>query len=334
MRHRNAVPGGLAIALLVTAAGILSPTAVAVASSVGHESLAAPTWAAGRFLDYPGGRTDSSAQALGAVSCTSAGFCEALAGLNTPKAAEWNGSTWQVQPMPTPSGGSGLQMNAVSCTAPDACEAVGYYTNKIGAYQPVVEDWDGTAWSAQAVLAPGGKDSGDGMLNGLSCVTASACEAGGTYLLDGDVVTLAEVWHGHTWQQWPWAIPGTRRATSGRSPRRGTGRTGVRNRSPARAPHSTSWGCRARRQMPARPSVTARSWPRDGTARAGRLSPSRIQAAGASTAFPVPQLTTARRPATRAAPAASPIGGTGPPGRPSPCREAPVRAAPGVPRST
>jgi len=153
------------------------------------------------LLDHPGGRTASSAQALGAVSCTSGSFCEALAGINTPKAAQWNGTSWKVQSMPTPSGGSGLQMTAVSCTAQNACEAVGSYTNTIGAFQPVVEHWNGTAWSVQAVLAPGGKNSGDGRLAGVACVTASACEAVGTYLKGGGLVTLAEVWDGHTWQQ-------------------------------------------------------------------------------------------------------------------------------------
>ena len=109
--------------------------------------------------------------------------------------------------MPTPPGGSDPVLDGVSCTAADACEAVGYYTNSAGASQPVVENWNGTAWRVQATPSPGGTD-GDGRLFGVSCVTAHTCEAVGTYVSNGAPLTLAEVWNGSTWHQQQTPNPG------------------------------------------------------------------------------------------------------------------------------
>jgi hypothetical protein len=173
------------------------------------QAAAAPS-APGPLRGAPGGRAPGSGLGLSDVSCTSASFCEAIGGSNTALLAErWNGSTWTRQSMPAPSGGSGPQPAAVSCTAANACEAVGYFTNKIGATQPMVEHWNGTAWKVQAVLAPGGKDRGDGRLLGVSCPRTNFCEAVGAYLKNGfGPLTLAEAWNGTTWQQQPVPHPG------------------------------------------------------------------------------------------------------------------------------
>ena len=60
-------------------------------------------------------------------------------------------------PVPVPAGGSGGELNSVSCTAADSCEAVGTY-------------------SKEKVL-PAGDTSAP--LNGISCTAGPVCEAVG-----------------------------------------------------------------------------------------------------------------------------------------------------------
>jgi hypothetical protein len=143
---------------------------------------------------------------LGGVSCTTAS-CVAVgdyvnsSGLDVTLAERWNGTSWTIQPTPNPSGAQSFSvLIGVSCTARDACEAVG--TSDAGL---VAERWNGTSWSLQAVPSPAGAQQP--ALVSVSCA-ASSCEAAGGYAdSSGAFVTLGEGWNGTAWHAQPTPNP-------------------------------------------------------------------------------------------------------------------------------
>jgi hypothetical protein len=140
--------------------------------------------------------------ALNGVSCTSPSACVAVgAAFDSSRnpagtlTETWNGTSWSIQPTPT-SSSPGAFLNAVSCTSPSACTAVG--DNSGG--QVMAERWDGTSWSIQPVPAPTGAPFS--FLTGVSCTSATACTAVGAVLdssLNNSLGTVAEQWNGTTW---------------------------------------------------------------------------------------------------------------------------------------
>ena len=87
-------------------------------------------------------------------------------------------------------------LNAVSCPSATACTAVG--SEQIGGvYRPLVEQWNGTTWSSSVAPLPAGATGA--ILNGVSCVSSSACVAVGTWHDASGTFTLAESWDGTVW---------------------------------------------------------------------------------------------------------------------------------------
>jgi hypothetical protein len=122
--------------------------------------------------------------AMRAVSCPDPSGCLAIGQAGDAPVAElWNGAAWSVTGQP-------LDVNAkvVSCTALDACTAVG----------ATAERWDGTAWPAQ-VLRVASWQSWDG----VSCSTATRCLAvgygPGTAECCGS--PIAALWANGTWRE-------------------------------------------------------------------------------------------------------------------------------------
>jgi len=144
--------------------------------------------------------TGSARSVLSGVSCTAANACEAVGDYNssgTPRtvAEAWNGLAWSIQTTPNPSGATGSFLSGVSCTAANACEAVGDYRNAERA--TLAEAWNGVTWSIQTTPNPSGSARSD--LYGVSCTASNACEAVGDYRDSGTARTLAEAWNGLTW---------------------------------------------------------------------------------------------------------------------------------------
>jgi hypothetical protein len=139
---------------------------------------------------------------LDAVSCSSAGACEAVGSYRTttgtvPLAEAWNGTAWSVQAVPNPSGTVSATLTGVSCTAAGVCTAVGYYTVTGEPTQTLAEAWNGTTWTIQTTPNPAGVTTVQ--LNGVSC-TATGCTAVGYYETTNFFFdTLAEAWNGTTW---------------------------------------------------------------------------------------------------------------------------------------
>jgi hypothetical protein len=123
-----------------------------------------------------------------------------------PSLAErWNGSHWVVEPTPDLSPAY-PNLNAVSCTAPDACTAVGNQQRGGAPQAPLAERWDGTRWSVQPFPGPSG-----GSLNAVSCVSNHLCMAVGLRpKTSSGFGTLAERWDGSVWSVQPTPNPAGR----------------------------------------------------------------------------------------------------------------------------
>jgi hypothetical protein len=141
---------------------------------------------------------------LDGVSCTSltacmaVGYYESSLGLIKALAESWNGAEWQIDSTPEPSGTLGSLLSRVSCSASNACSAVGWYENSSKVEVPWVLRWNGTTWSLQTAPAPSGAKAS--YPNGVSCASASACTMAGYYEnSSGTDTAFAEVWNGTEW---------------------------------------------------------------------------------------------------------------------------------------
>jgi hypothetical protein len=149
------------------------------------------TWAAQAVPEAPGSRFGDY---LTAVSCAAAG-CVAVGGDNdaigqtVPLGAAWNGSTWQLTPVPLPSGATTGGLAAVSCTAAAACTAVGWYSGGTG-HKALAETWNGAHWRVQPTASPASQKA----LRAVSCTAPGGCTAVGTSfaLVNGHLQPLAE----------------------------------------------------------------------------------------------------------------------------------------------
>jgi erythromycin esterase-like protein len=139
--------------------------------------------------------------ALSGIWCRSARACVAVgsdtaAVVTRTLAQTWTGSAWKVTPTPGQAEVQASDLNGVSCTTPDFCVAVGYYTDASGT-GPLTELWNGKAWSIVTAASPAGVTSAS--LNAVSCVAADDCVAVGSSFNGTDTVTLAEAWNGTHW---------------------------------------------------------------------------------------------------------------------------------------
>jgi hypothetical protein len=164
-------------------------------------------WTA-QSVPVPAGGEDA---VLGAVSCLTASDCTAV-GVYTDTATRtgatlaeyWDGSSWVIQPTPTPhAAGAYMGVSSVSCAAAGHCTAVGENTRGRGTtYYPLILRSDGTQWTLQNAKYP--KALRGGWLNGVSCATVTTCIAVGmTGGDDGSNGVVAEQWNGTRWALLP-----------------------------------------------------------------------------------------------------------------------------------
>jgi hypothetical protein len=129
---------------------------------------------------------------LNGVSCPAATACEAVGVSQTGSAfsslAEvWNGSTWKTQATPNRGGSSPSQLDAVSCTATNACTATG---------TGLAERWNGHAWALQTIAKARGQLP---ELAGVSCTASTRCLAVGDYFPEAIETQVSEQWDGTRW---------------------------------------------------------------------------------------------------------------------------------------
>jgi hypothetical protein len=150
-----------------------------------------------------------TANALEAVSCTSASFCMAVGfgssnGVDLQALEEgWNGTAWSLAGQGAASQSTVLE--SVSCSSTTFCMAVGTTLATtaqadFGAGDSLTEEWNGSAWTA--VPSPDASsdtqaDAND--LESVSCTSASFCFALGVTGPIDDPQPLAERWDGTEW---------------------------------------------------------------------------------------------------------------------------------------
>jgi hypothetical protein len=112
------------------------------------------------------------------------------------------GTTWTVQQSPSANLPGG-QLEAVSCSSPNACTAVGDHLDKSGITRTLAERWNGSAWQQQPTppLAVDTTPSVAPELFGVSCPARRFCEAVGDYQQLSGGVSLAETWTGGRWKR-------------------------------------------------------------------------------------------------------------------------------------
>jgi hypothetical protein len=139
---------------------------------------------------------------LAGVSCTTSSACTAVgsdtgSGGEVALAEESNGKAWTVQSVPTPSQAKASVFAGVACVI-KACAAIGSFTSKAGVVEPLAASYNGSEWALQSVPLSNGAKGGE--LTGVSCISAAACTAVGSYVnKKGARETLALAWNGTLW---------------------------------------------------------------------------------------------------------------------------------------
>ncbi len=194
-----------------TAAGILAVSCATGTSCVavgsydrGTNSIPVPlveAWSAPTWSVETGALPASAAISVlkgdscaSAAACVAVGFSEDDVGATQTLAEVWNGASWSVESTPDPAGTTNAQLNAVSCSSPSSCSAVGdFYQNATGHTLTLAETWNGRIWSIQNTPDPAGTTAS--ALLGVSCTSSTACTAVG----EGTAAPLVEVWSGTSW---------------------------------------------------------------------------------------------------------------------------------------
>jgi hypothetical protein len=168
--------------------------------TVNHaETYNGTTWS-NMTTPSPSGATSST---LNRVACPAAGSCFAAGSYTTatatlPLVEKLVSGTWTIATLTLPAGATNAELFGISCTSTSACTAVGYYESSGNPRRTMILRWNGTAWSAQTAVNQTGATLSD--LRGVSCSTATICNAVGYYVDSASVQhSLAEVWNGTTW---------------------------------------------------------------------------------------------------------------------------------------
>lgn len=142
---------------------------------------------------------------LNDVSCGAAGSCMAVGQYynedNLLSSYELSGGQWNFRNTPVPAGPTveGFSaLDGVSCSAANACTAVGKVQMQGGIVVPLAERWNGSSWSIQSIPGPAG--SPYARLQDVSCVSSTECVAVGYYKNTSGVwVNLSARWQGGSW---------------------------------------------------------------------------------------------------------------------------------------
>ena len=121
------------------------------------------------------------------------------AGLATAAPAS-AGPAWNIVASPNVAGVPGAGLAGVACPTATLCFAVGS-VNGVNFLQPnsLIEQWNGTAWSAVVSTDPGGATQAE--LDGVACSDASSCFAVGYSESShgGSRASMIKRWNGSTW---------------------------------------------------------------------------------------------------------------------------------------
>jgi hypothetical protein len=148
----------------------------------------------------------------GPTSCWAVGQGDTVFDGGTSKALTtlveaWDGVSWTARPSPDHGNGDNA-LNAVSCTSPRRCWAVGYWSRGTGdsatsSSQNLFLTWDGVSWA----IASGTQRSDDNApkpnlnsLSGVDCLVGTCWAVGGYSSGSASAYkTLIDVWDGQAW---------------------------------------------------------------------------------------------------------------------------------------
>mgnify|MGYP001442426593 CR=1 FL=1 len=159
----------------------------------------------------PGPQDSGDSAGLDGVAVMSARNIWAVGTTNFDKTwiIHWDGTAWTRVPSPNPPG-ENMQLNGVAAASATSAWAVGSYTNPVtDAWLPLIEHWDGHAWTL--VPSPAVPDMTTPVLTGVAAVSpdsAWSVGAGG----------LIEHWDGKTWTKVHSPDVGTLHAVAALSP--------------------------------------------------------------------------------------------------------------------
>ena len=182
-----------------TALGLIGSVGVAGAATGFGSQVAATQWTPMTTAALPAAPAYDDD-----VSCVSSNFCVATV-VNegsdaNPLLQDWNGSSWSTVTLPLPPGASAAILFAVSCTSDSFCVAVGSQAIASSGSLALVEQWNGSTWSASTGAAlPSGSTQAE--LTGVSCTGSAWCMASGIATDVGADTTgaIAEQWNGSGW---------------------------------------------------------------------------------------------------------------------------------------
>jgi hypothetical protein len=185
LRAWGRLPAGAVLAV----AALLGASVPASGQALTWTVVPSPSEGAGSYLQ--------GVSCASAAACTAVGHYLTSVSLNDRTLIEsWNGTGWLVVPSPN-RGTADNSLAGVSCVSAAACTAVGSATNSSGVSATLVESWNGTRWSV--VPSPNRGTAGD-VLEAVSCVSAAACTAVGSYTPSGvGSRPLIESWNGTSW---------------------------------------------------------------------------------------------------------------------------------------
>lgn len=143
---------------------------------------------------------------LNKVSCGAVNACVAVgfairSSHNNAFAETWNGAKWTLRPIARRVGTTFSALDDVSCGSARACVAVGdSEAHNSSKDRTLAERWDGRRWRINSTPNPRTGINGAG-LTGVSCRTARACMAVGSYAKPSNngALTLAEQFNGKSW---------------------------------------------------------------------------------------------------------------------------------------
>jgi hypothetical protein len=181
-----------------------------VTDNTGFVSPLAEHWNGSTWSVQPSAADSNSAGSfLTSVSCTTRTTCTAAGGYVDNAGAvktlveRWNGTIWEIQSTPSPSGAIYVAFSGVDCPSERSCTAVGLLVDSNFNFLTFAEHWNATSWEVQSTPNPTGTDGPNGTLEGgVSCPAPDACTAVGQWTpspAPHPGVTLAEHWNGTAW---------------------------------------------------------------------------------------------------------------------------------------
>lgn len=128
---------------------------------------------------------------MSTTACAAVGHASPFGHSVDPLAEAWDGASWTIQP--TVGVGQASVLSGVWCANVSTCVAVGS-----GDASTLAERREGTSWAFEPTPDPAGARFPT--LAGVSCPSAAACEAVGSYADEGGAgSTLAESRNGGSW---------------------------------------------------------------------------------------------------------------------------------------